>query len=172
MLLESEVELYAGSGSRAWARLTREARTLKRSHLLSVQLMRVLTLFVRGRSAIASLEGLPEADRDARLGEARAAQRALENEGMAWSAPLASLVGASLAKATGDTAGAESALRRAIEQADAAAMHLHASAARHRLGSLLGGEAGDATLREAEEHMKGQGVRAPEKYTRMLVPWR
>ena len=40
-------------------------------------------------------------------------------------------------------------------------MHLHASAARHRLGSLLGGEAGDAMLREAEETMKAQGVRAP-----------
>ena len=53
-------------------------------------------------------------------------------------------------------------------------MNLHAAAARHRLGLLLGGNQGAAMVDEAEEAMKARGVRVPERYAQMLVPgtWR
>jgi hypothetical protein len=170
MLWESEAHLYAGEGARAWERLARDARALRRSHLLSVQLMRALTLFVRGRSALASLESLDHAAREGRLAGAVRAHRALEKEAMPWTSVLRAMLAAGIANAAGDAVAAERALRESIERATAMEMSLHAGAARHRLGLLLGGDAGDAMVIEATETMKTMGVRAPERYARMLLP--
>jgi eukaryotic-like serine/threonine-protein kinase len=170
MLWESEVHLYAGEGARAWERLTRDARALRRSHLLSVQLMRSLTHFVRGRSALASLESLDDAAREGRLARAVRTHRALEKEAMPWTSVLGAMLAAGIANAAGDAVAAERALRESIERATAMEMSLHAGAARHRLGLLLGGDAGDAMVSEAAETMKTMGVRAPERYARMLLP--
>jgi hypothetical protein len=93
---------------------------------------------------------------------------------MPWTTVLATLVAAGIANAAGDAAGAERALRESIERATALEMSLHAAAARHQLGRLLGGDAGDAMVLEAAEAMKTLGVRVPERYARMLLPgvWR
>jgi serine/threonine protein kinase len=170
MLWEAEIDLYAGDGARAWERLVRDARPLRRSHLLSVQFIRAVTHSVRGRGAIASLDALHEDDRRVRLAEARRSQRALEREAMPWTAPLAAILEACLARTDGDSRRAESALRRAMDLAEVAEMSLHAIAARRQLGLLLSGEAGRAMAREAEEAMKARGVRVPERYAQMLVP--
>jgi eukaryotic-like serine/threonine-protein kinase len=172
MLWESEIELYAGEGSRAWDRLARDAQPLRRSHLLRVQLMRALTHFARGRSALASLDALEPSERAARLTVAGREQRALDEEAMPWTAVLASLLAAGVARASGDAAAAERALREAIERATARGMALHAECARHQLGCLVGGEAGDAMVREATEAMKTLGVRVAGRYAGLLLPGR
>jgi hypothetical protein len=175
MLWETEAHLYAGEGAYAWQRLARDERRLRRSLLLRVQLVRSWTLFVRGRSAVASLEGISEPERGLRLGEARRAQDRLQREKMPWTDALAAMLAASVAGASGDPAAAEHALRRAIHLADAAEMTLHAAAARHCLGSLSGGEAGTNLVKHAEEAMRMRGVRVPTRYAQMLVPgegWR
>ena len=171
MLWEAEVDLYAGEGARAWDRLGRDARALKRGYMtVFIQLIRVFTLFVRGRAAIASLESLSPEARGPRLEEARKAQRALAKQRLPWIDPLAEIVKACIAGASGDRAGAEAALRRTITLAEAAEMSLHAAAARHQAGILVGGEAGHAMVIEAEEAMKSRGVRHPARYAEMLVP--
>jgi serine/threonine protein kinase len=172
MVWESEVELYEGAGPRAWDRLARDARPLRRAHLLSVQLMRALTYFVRGRAALASLDALGPAERTARLAEAARAQRALAKEAMPWTAVLASMLAAGVAMASGDAAAAERALRESIDRATARGMALHAESARHQLGCLLGGEAGAAMARDAAEAMKTLGARVAERYAGMLLPGR
>ncbi len=171
MLWEAEADLYAGEGAKAWECLERDAQPLDKSHLLGLQLMRVLTDYVRGRSALASLAGLSASARSSRLGRARRAQRLLEREvGITWAAPLAAILAAGLAKDRGDMAGAARSLRRADELANACDMSLHAAAARHQLGLLLGGAKGTEMVHEAEESMKSRGVRVPERYAQMLVP--
>nr|UXE45507.1 serine/threonine-protein kinase PknD [uncultured bacterium] len=170
MLWETEIDLYTGDGARAWERLGRDARSLKKSHMLSVQLIRAMTDFVRGRSAIASLQSLPEGERGARLMEARRSQERLGKEAMPWTAPLAAILQACLANVAGDVSGAEGELRRAIELSEAAEMSLHAAAARLRLGGLVAGDQGRTMIQEAEVAMKTQGVRIPERYTQMLLP--
>jgi hypothetical protein len=170
MLWETEIDLYAGEGSRAWDRLQRDAGSVRRSGLFNVQLIRILSHFVRGRSAIASLDGLVESDRGRRIAEARAAHHALEKEAMPWASALAEMLAASLARIAGDRVATESALRRAAERADAVEMSLHAATSRRQLGVLLGGERGDSMVREAEEAMQARGVRAPERYARMQLP--
>lgn len=171
MLWESEVELYMGNGAAAWDRLQRDARDLRRSGMFSVQLIEILTHFVRGRSAVASA-GLAAAERERRLAAARRDQKNLEGEGIPWAAPLASMLEASIARESGDDAGAQSALRRAIKAAEAAEMGLHAASSRRQLGVLLGGDDGAAMVAQAEEAMKGLGVRVPERYAQMLLPGR
>ncbi len=170
MLWEIEIELYAGDGARAWERLERDSRALRKSHLLTLQLLRSHTEFVEGRSAIASLAALPASARASRLSHARRSQRRLEREGMPWTAALAALLSAAIARAEADPAGAERALREAIARAEAADMSIHALAARHELGLMLGGSAGTTMVQEAERALKARGVRAPERYARMLVP--
>ena len=91
---------------------------------------------------------------------------------MPWAAPLASMLEASIARESGDDAGAQSALRRAIKAAEAAEMGLHAASSRRQLGVLLGGDDGAAMVAQAEEAMKGLGVRVPERYAQMLLPGR
>jgi hypothetical protein len=83
------------------------------------------------------------------------------------------MLAASVAKASGNVAAAERALRQSIEQATAAEMALHAAAARHQLGSLLG-DAGAPMVLDAAETMKTLGVRVPERYADLLLPghWR
>jgi serine/threonine protein kinase len=170
MLWEAEVELYAGDGLGAWTRITRDERPLRRSFLLSVQLLRAFTSFVRGRSAVASLDALPTGERPARLAEARRALRRLEREAMPWTAPLASMLAASLANAVGDVPTAEQALRRSIELGEAAGMALHAASARYQLASLVGEAEGRILAQESEVAMKARGVRFPARYAGMLLP--
>jgi eukaryotic-like serine/threonine-protein kinase len=170
MLWETEIDLYSGDGARAWERLGRDARSLKKSHMMSVQLIRSFTYFVRARSAIASLQALPEGERGARLREARRLNELLGREAMPWTAPLAAILQACVANVDGDVSGAERALRQAIERAGAAEMSLHAAAARFRLGALLGGEEGSAMAQQARDAMKAQGVRVPERYVQMIMP--
>src|SRR6185437_1264056 len=113
---------------------------------------------------------LPPEARPERLAAARAAQAALVEESLPWTRPLAEMVKAAAARASGDKAGAEAALREASKLADAVEMRLHAAAARRQLGRLVGGEGGQVLVKEAEETMRSRGVRNPERYAGMLLP--
>jgi hypothetical protein len=48
----------------------------------------------------------------------------------------------------------------------------YATACRHQLGVLLGGDEGAHLVARAEEAMKAQGVRAPARFAGTLVPGR
>ena len=172
MRSEAEIELYTGDGTAAYERMARDERALKKSLLLRIQYVRVLTAFTRARAAVASIEAAPERKR-ARLSEAAKVARALRGERMAWAEPLASMVTASVKNAQGDRAGAMAALRESITLAEAADMSLHAAAARHRLGLLLGSaDRGAELVSEAEDTMSAQDVRVPARFASMLLPGR
>ena len=173
MRSEAEVNLYSSNGAAAYERLVRDERALKRSLLLRVQFIRVLTAFARGRAAVASIDahaGL----RRARLAEARKQARALRRERMAWSEPLAAMVTAAVKNAEGDRDGAATSLRESIALAEAADMALYAAAARHQLGLLLGAEEGADLVAQAEDAMHAQDIRVAARFASMFVPgpWR
>jgi hypothetical protein len=170
MLWEAEAHLYAGEGALAWQRLARDERRLRRSLLLRIQLVRSWTLFVRGRCAVASLEGMGQRERGARLAEALRMRVRLEREKMPWTDALAAMLTASVARASHDDGAARRGLRLAIRLSDGAEMALHAAAARYRLGGLVGGDAGSRLVKKTEDAMKARGVRVPARYAQMLVP--
>jgi hypothetical protein len=49
-------------------------------------------------------------------------------------------------------------------------MALHEAAARHRLGTLMGGDEGHDLLLQAEADMHERGVSVPDRYAGMLLP--
>jgi hypothetical protein len=169
MRSEAEIELYAGEGDKAYERLRKDEVALKQSHLLTVQLMRALTAFARGRAAIAA-SGASGAERDLRLREAQRFALQLEREKMPWTSALAALLWASVRIAEDNEDGARQSLRRGIELATAAEMNLYAAAARHRLGRLLAGPQGQELVGQAEEEMHAQNIRVPERFANMFVP--
>jgi hypothetical protein len=63
-------------------------------------------------------------------------------------------------------------LRGAVAGAGEAHMFLHAAAARHQLGLLIGGEAGQALVQQGDDEMASRGVRAPARTASRLVPGR
>jgi tetratricopeptide (TPR) repeat protein len=171
MRSEAEIELYAGNGAAAYERLERDERALKKSQLLRLQYIRGLTAFARGRAAVLSIETAPE-KRAVRLAEARRIAFALRRERMTWTAPLAAMVSASVKNAEGDREAAVSALRESVALAETADMSLHAAAARHQLGRLLGGEQGAKLVADAEDAMHAQDIRAPARFASMFIPGR
>ncbi len=169
MIAEVDVDLYDRQGARAYERLGRDTRAYNRSQLHRAQYVRAITTFAWARSAVAaSFEGADR--RPGRLREARRQGRRLEREGVPWISALASLVAAAVAHAEGDIATACLHLRAAAERAEGADMTLHACAARHRLGTLLGGDEGRRLVEQTEDVMRGKGVHAPEHYANMLLP--
>jgi serine/threonine protein kinase len=172
MVWGTQIELYVGDGARAYARLEQDRRAYRRSLMDRAQPARALTAFIRGRAAVASALNAPAAIRRSRLREARRVARSLEREGMAWTAPLASMVRAATANAEGDARGAAAALRVAIECAAANEMNLHLWSARRQLGCLLGGEEGERYVAQADAAMQAEGVRAPARMATMFVPGR
>jgi hypothetical protein len=171
MRSEAEIDLYAGLGAKAYERLLRDESALRKSLLLRVQYMRALTAFARARAAIASIESAP-GERATRLAEAQRRARELERERMAWTAPLAALIMAAAANASGDPDSAGALLRRGIDLAQSADMTLHAAAARYQLGRLLGGSRGGELLQSAEAAMRTQAIKVPERFAAMMVPGR
>jgi serine/threonine protein kinase len=172
MVRGAEIELYVGDGPAACARLERDRRAYRNSLLGHSQFVREMTRYVRGCAAVAAALVAPSHTRRMRLVEARKAAGRLEREGMSWTGPLASLLLAATAHAEGDAATAMAALRVAIERAEAANMALHAAAARHQLGCLLGGDDGMEMRRQGETAMAAEGVRAPMRMAGVFVPLR
>src|SRR4029077_7419720 len=76
MFGEAETELYLGHGAQAYARLERDAHAVEKAYLLKVQHVRAQTTFLRGRCAIASIDGDPTR-RAERLAETRRLVRSL-----------------------------------------------------------------------------------------------
>jgi hypothetical protein len=173
MLAEAQIELYAGDGPRAYERVARDAKALKKSFLLQVQFVRAGTDYLRARCAVASVDAAPTM-RAALLDEAAALGRRLEREAMTWTAPLASLVAASVANARGEHAAAAAHLRCAVDQAIAADMALFAVAADFALGRLMGGDEGRRLEAEARAWMAAQSIQDPERMVSLLAPgpWR
>ena len=171
MLSEASIELYAGDGVRARQRLERDERALKESMLLHSRLIRNLTAFLRGCCAVASIDAEP-ASRTARVREASLLARELEREVGPWGKALASLLRAAAANAGGERAEAIDALREALQRSEGAEMWLHSWAARHQLGSLLGGEEGAVLVAKGERAMAAEGVRAPARMAGLLLPGR
>jgi eukaryotic-like serine/threonine-protein kinase len=165
----ADIDLYVGESGRAYERFMSGMPALKRSFLLHSGFIRAMTLFTRGRLAIASIASAPEL-RGARIAEARRMARRLEREYDPWTAALAALVRAAADNAAGDRAAAVSTLRIAIERAETTDTVVFAVIARHRLGELLGGEEGRDLVRAAHGAMSTEGIRDPERWMAVFMP--
>jgi len=169
MAFVPDIDLYLGQGARAYEDFTTQLPALRRSLLLNVQFIRGVTHYTRGRCAVASIEARPELRR-ARVAEARRMARRLKRERMPWMIPLAAVVQAAADNAAGDHAAAVAALRSAVASAEGAGMAMHAVVARHRLGTLLGGEEGRSLVEASDRAMTAQGIKNPARWMAIYLP--
>jgi hypothetical protein len=170
LLGRTNAVLYGGRGREAYAHLMARWSTLQRSLIpFTVQAIRIFTLHVRARSAIATA-GESGADRAALLRDAATASRRIERERMAWATPLAMLLRAGVAMARDERERAVGLLGDAASRFDAVDMALYAAAARRTLGKLVAGDEGRALVEQAETWMRSESIKNPVRMTAMLAP--
>jgi eukaryotic-like serine/threonine-protein kinase len=96
----------------------------------------------------------------------------LRRERMPWADTLAHTVMAAAENAAGDRAATLGALRAHLTSAAETEMAMHACAARHRLGELLGGDEGRALVESARETLTSEGIRKQAAWLAVFLPGR
>jgi eukaryotic-like serine/threonine-protein kinase len=167
MLARVQTALYRGDAAVAWRILAEQRSSLRRSLLTRVQVLRIESLYLRARSALAMA-----ARKSSRrfLSIARAASRRIAGEQMPWSDPIALLLRAGIANLEGNSSVALKYLHDAATRFDRADMKLYAAVARRRIGALQDDEQGRELRRQAEAWMAAQHIKNPACMTRMLAP--
>lgn len=166
-------DLYEGEGAKSWNRLQQEWPQLNRSLLKRVQLVRIEMFHGRARCAlshIAHSSSLTNEQTESLLKTAISDAKRLDKERVEWATPLAGLVRAAVSAHRGDIEVAISILKSATQSLDQADMNLFAAAARWRMGELIGGNRGDASIRQADESMRAQGIVNPRRIVDTLAP--
>ncbi|HEV7474637.1 MAG TPA: hypothetical protein VGN90_11345, partial [Pyrinomonadaceae bacterium] len=163
----AQIELYTGDYEVAWKHIESQWPELEDSMLLRTPAVRVEAMQLRARAALAT-------SRDGRdSGKLRLAEkmaRTMEKVEMSWSKPFATLIWATVAHQRGQSAEATALLSEAVQNFEQAEMHLHAAAARRRLGERLRDERGQQLVSEADAWMRAQKIKNPEAMARMLAP--
>ena len=168
MLARIQTALYRGDADAAWRLLDDLELILRRSYLRRVQVMRIESLYLRARSALAMASRHGAHRRF--LSVARAGARGIASEQMPWSDPIALLLRAALARFDGNIPLAVRHLEDAVNRFDRADMKLYAAVARLRLGALQDNARGRERTRQGEEWMAAQNIKNPAAMTRTLAP--
>jgi serine/threonine protein kinase len=151
----AQIDLYENQPQPAYERVCKSFIGLRKSFLLRIEHTRVEALFLRARTALAC--GL--------VGPAEADARRLARHGLEWARPAAALIRAGVAAKKGDRSRATERLDEAVSRFEAAEMAAFAAVARRRRAELAG------TVDEAaNEWMRRQGIRNPDRFTTMLAP--
>ena len=140
----------------------------RRSFLTRAQVIRIESLYLRARCALA----LAARNRSSRrfLSVARAGARRIARERMHWSDPIGLLLRAGIAYVEGSTPLALRFLHDAADRFTRADMKLYVAVARRRIGALQDDEHGRELQRQADEWMAAQNIKNPACLTRMLAP--
>jgi serine/threonine protein kinase/tetratricopeptide (TPR) repeat protein len=162
-------DLYEGRAREALARIETRLHDMRRAHLTRIGTVRIRTIEMHGRCALAVAARHPEEHRTLLAAVVRDA-RAIERERAPWAMPLARMLRAGAAHLGGDRDQGLMLLREAIYGCETADMALHATAARRRLGQLLGGDEGRKLLELTDEWMRSQGVADADAMTAMVAP--
>jgi serine/threonine protein kinase len=168
MLARAHIDLYRGNEEAAHRYVTARWGDLDASLHLRVQLVRIVAIHLRARTALAAAQVSPE--QGTLLDLALKDARELEREEMPWAAPLAALVRAEVASSRGDTDKAQMFLGKAIPAFREADMELFAVMAQRGYGKSLGGDAGEAMVVEADRWMQERGVVRPDRLAAVLTP--
>jgi hypothetical protein len=174
MLAMAQIELYTDDAEVAWKHVKGQYKALRESMLLRTQVLRVDSLYLQGRTALAAaVHSRSPSRRESLLKTAERMAARIAKESMPWSDPLAPLILAPIAHQRADGAQAVALLSQAVKGFEQADMGLRAMTARRRLGEAMGGDEGRKLIAAADEWMLNQGIKNPVLLTRMLAPgWR
>lgn len=167
-LARVQTALYRGDADAAWRLLVEQQAMLRRSLMTRVQVFRVESNYLQGRSALAMASTHGRSRRYLFL--ARSAARRIASERRPWSDPIGLLLRAGIAYLEGHAPAATRHLHDAAERFDAADMRLYAAVTRRRIGAVQDDAPGRALQRQAEEWMAAQHIKNPAAMTRMFAP--
>jgi hypothetical protein len=174
LLATTQIALYRDDVDGALAKIANAWPRLVTSMSLYVQNLRVTLRHLRARSALAVLarsdRPLSRLRRGRLLRLAESEARKLADEDVAWAPALARAIEGGLAAVRGQREAAAEHLAHAGASFRGLDMALHAAAADHERGRLLGGGAGRALRLEAESWMRDERVVSPDALAAMLVP--
>jgi hypothetical protein len=159
--------LYAGRIEEAWQSVGGHWQRWKLSPNILVQSARIEMHYLRARCALATNSQTPG---KSLLRMARRSAKKLEAEKMPRCEPLAGLIRGAVAFQMGNRPEALARLESAHVAFEREAMRLHAVAARRRLGQLLSNDKGRALVAEADTWMGSQGIKNPERMTKLMAP--
>jgi hypothetical protein len=131
-----------------------------------MQISRVETSFLRGRCALAMAREA-SADRPRFLDEVDRCVARLRREKHHWSDGYADLLGGLAAAQRGDGDQALARLTAARGRFETLGMALHAAVTRRRLGELA---ASAADVTAADEWMRNENIRDPDRMTQLWAP--
>ena len=137
--------------------------------LLRIETVRIRCLDMRARCALALAAERP-AERAALLAAAERDARSIARARSPWATHLAQLLRASAASLRGDRERATRLLREAIAGFESAQMAMHATAARHRLAAIVGGEEQRTLEAQTWAWMREQGVADAEALVSVMAP--
>jgi hypothetical protein len=161
------VELYAGAPDRAVELLERKMPAILRAFLMRIYAVRAFNTFLRLAAWLGLLAaGAPDPGRLAAT--IRKLCRRLDGDLPMRAVPL--IAGAGLAVVRGDLDAAVIGYRDAAAGFDALDMMQLASAARWRLGELIGGDAGRAMIADARTALAAEGVVRPDRLVAAFAP--
>jgi serine/threonine protein kinase/tetratricopeptide (TPR) repeat protein len=171
MLAMAQIELYTDDAEVAWKHVKGQYKALKKSLLLRTQVLRVDSLYLKARTALAaSIHANRNKEKERLLKAAERMAASIAKERMPWSDPLIPLIRAPIAHYYGDASRTTALLSEAVRGFDQADMRLRAMAARRRLGESVGGDRGRELIAEADDWMRSQEIESPALLTRMLAP--
>jgi len=172
---QGEIALYAQSPHAAWELVAERWGALSHSLILRIQTFRIEALHLRGRLALAaatSTDPAPGADAAQLLRAARRSVNRLANERTTWARAFSQLIHAGLCASHGRQTDAARALVSAEADFESSDMALYVSVTRRCRGLLVGGNEGRMVVDAADERMRSQGIKNPERITMMLAPGR
>ena len=171
MLAMAQIELYTDDAEVAWKHVKGQYKALRKSLLLRTQVLRVDSMYLKARTALAaSIHANRSKEKERLLKAAERMAASIAKERMPWSDPLVPLIRAPIAHYYGDNSRTAALLSEAAQGFDQADMCLRAMAARRRLGQSVGGDRGRELIAEADDWMSSQEIRNPALLTRMLAP--
>lgn len=166
-----EILLYRGNVEAAAEELQRALRSIERSMLLTVPMLRVEVLDLRARIALGMAARCEGPRRAVWQRAARTAYRKMLRVRLPVAGVLAAFAKAGLAAQQDGTVVARGQLLECIRRFDEMHMKSHAAAARTCLGNLVAGDEGAALVTDAARSLGDETVRNPRRWVAMLAPW-
>ena len=167
-----EIAIYEGDGDEAFSRIQRKWSALVGSLLMRVQNFNVEMRSLRARAALAAIASAHSEARRSLLHVASRDCRAIRKEDAAWGRVLADLLQGGIESWSGRFDAALAAFDRAEAAAEASGMLLHAAAARHARGRLIGGDAGRQLQTEGAQSMTAEAIVNPQRMAFLIAPAR
>jgi hypothetical protein len=172
--VEAETALYSEQYEQALHLVQERWPALQQSSLLRVQYIRLNLLQLRARCVLAAAaHANGEGQSGACHGLLKSVEhdvRTIERERMPWSNAGARLIRAGLARVRGNTAEAIQLLEESETGFRAASMAMHAAAAQHCRGQLLGDEQGHELKQAASEATTNEDVRDLARLLHIFTP--